>query len=437
MKGIVTSFAATALIQIANIGSGVLLARLLLPEGRGELAAIMLWPMLVAALGIFGIHEAVAYLTARRGAATAAVLRAGVIVAFGLSAVFTVVGAVVVDRIFANDGVELRFAAFLLLAIIPLNTVGQVLVAVFQGRQIFAPWNLLRTMLHVLYLALIPLAAIIGFANVLGFAMAFLLSMVATIAVAAWLALRNGWFAKSADDEPAIGTMREILRYGSRVHFGTAVAVIAERLDQMIISIALSAADLGLYVVALTLARLPLILAITLGTVAFPKVAAVEHEARHAILGRYARATAGMVAASIIALAVAAPTLLRVFFGESFAPSQPVALVLLMGAFPLAMKTVFSFGLKACDRGAVVGQAELVALAVSAAVLAVLVPQFGLIGAAAASPLAQGGALVYMLFRMRRDLGFRTRDLFVPRRADLALVRELVRSLRRRSEDAA
>ena len=47
MKDISVSFLTTAYIQALNIVTGLLAARLLLPEGRGELAALMLWPGLV------------------------------------------------------------------------------------------------------------------------------------------------------------------------------------------------------------------------------------------------------------------------------------------------------------------------------------------------------------------------------------------------------
>ena len=42
------SFATTLYIQVLNIATGLIAARLLLPEGRGELAAQILWTGLVA-----------------------------------------------------------------------------------------------------------------------------------------------------------------------------------------------------------------------------------------------------------------------------------------------------------------------------------------------------------------------------------------------------
>ena len=58
MKDISVSFATTAYIQVLNIATGLIAARILLPEGRGELAALMLWPGLIAELGNLGLSDA-------------------------------------------------------------------------------------------------------------------------------------------------------------------------------------------------------------------------------------------------------------------------------------------------------------------------------------------------------------------------------------------
>ena len=44
MKDLFVSFIATGAIQLSNLASGILAARLLGPEGRGELAVVILWP---------------------------------------------------------------------------------------------------------------------------------------------------------------------------------------------------------------------------------------------------------------------------------------------------------------------------------------------------------------------------------------------------------
>ena len=59
MKDVTVSFATTAFIQVTNIATGLLAARLLLPEGRGELAEILLWAGLIVEFGILGLSDEV------------------------------------------------------------------------------------------------------------------------------------------------------------------------------------------------------------------------------------------------------------------------------------------------------------------------------------------------------------------------------------------
>ncbi len=65
MKNFVASFLSTGIIQLSNLATGILAARLLLPDGRGELALLVLWPILIADLGSMGVNTAVAYRSAR------------------------------------------------------------------------------------------------------------------------------------------------------------------------------------------------------------------------------------------------------------------------------------------------------------------------------------------------------------------------------------
>jgi O-antigen/teichoic acid export membrane protein len=435
MRDIVSSLTTTALIQASNIAGGVLLARFLLPDGRGELAAVMLWPSVIAFLGIVGLHEAIAYHTAQRRHGAQDILRHSLLFAAGMSLILVPIGALAVHLVFADKSSAVRAAAFLYLAFIPLNFAGLFLAAVFQGRLRFAEWNLLRILVNVVYTLLIPVMYLAGMGSVFGFALASLIANAVMVAAAAFFHWRADWRAADSaivaapDRRPA---WRDLLTYGISVHVGSAVAFLAERLDQIIISLFLASADLGLFVVATTLARLPLVLVSTLATVAFPKIVSMEESAgKEEIFGRYARVAVLTILPASLALAVLVPFLLPLFFGAAFAGATTVAWVLIAAAVPLSLKAMMSAGFKACNEGWMVGQAEVVTLALSAVALALLVPAYGLMGAAAASVVAQGGALAFMLWRAKHALGIPPASLLVPRASDVALIADIAGDLGR------
>ena len=64
-RRIVQVFTVNMVMTIMGLASGLLAARLLGPQGRGELAAIQSWPMLFAALAMLGMPEAVVYYSSR------------------------------------------------------------------------------------------------------------------------------------------------------------------------------------------------------------------------------------------------------------------------------------------------------------------------------------------------------------------------------------
>src|SRR2546425_11888108 len=57
----VGTFATEGFIVLLGILTGSLVARLLLPEGRGALAAVLFWPQLLAGIGFLSLGEAVTY----------------------------------------------------------------------------------------------------------------------------------------------------------------------------------------------------------------------------------------------------------------------------------------------------------------------------------------------------------------------------------------
>jgi O-antigen/teichoic acid export membrane protein len=56
----------TAATQAANLGTAMIVARALLPEGRGDLQLVVLWPMLAAQIASLSLNEALLVLTASR-----------------------------------------------------------------------------------------------------------------------------------------------------------------------------------------------------------------------------------------------------------------------------------------------------------------------------------------------------------------------------------
>src|SRR5205823_1247855 len=91
----VTHFVVTLVAQLIILGlgalTGVAAARLLGPQGRGELAALTLWPLLLVFLSGMGINSSIVFFTGKQRYGLSELWTASVVIGLALSlfAVFT------------------------------------------------------------------------------------------------------------------------------------------------------------------------------------------------------------------------------------------------------------------------------------------------------------------------------------------------------------
>jgi O-antigen/teichoic acid export membrane protein len=425
MKDISVSFVATALIQAANIATGMLAARLLLPDGRGELAAILLWPGLMAEIGVLGLSDALLYRAATRSADPRALFASVMTLAAGLTVILIAAAFVILPYTFAQYRPEvLRIALVYACAFLPINFAALFVATLFQGQLELGTWNGLRCLVAFGYLLFIGLALATGRADAGGFAAANILASLLAMGVGLLLLARRGWIGWQA----RIETMRGLLGYGIKVHVGEMLNVVRQRLDQALVALWLPSADLGLYVVALTVANGPMILGFTIANVAFPKISQQTTDAgKRVVFGRYFRFSLAVALLAALGVAAVSDWLVPLLFGRPFAPASPIVHIMLIGLVPLAAKLMFMQALKAWDRSLVIGRAEGFGLVVAAAALALLLPRYGIYGAAWSLVAASFAAAGAMAVSLQRQLDIGVVALLRPTQDDWRLVGQFLR----------
>jgi O-antigen/teichoic acid export membrane protein len=322
---------------------------------------------------------------------------------------------IVVPLAYRDYPADTRALAGLLLLIIPLHILGMVFQEMLRGHHRMTAWNLLRVALAAGYVVLILAALALGAADVAGFGVAYLLSHVPPLALALLLCLGAGWGSWRAQRT----TMRRLLRYGARIHLGNVVNMLNGRIDQMLVASALSAAAMGLYVVAVTLSQVTATLANSIAMVAWPRAAAADAATRPAVIGQFLRLTLVLMIGATALLFAIAPWVVTALFGQAFAETTPIVRILLLGAPPIALREFFVLAFKAYDRTLAISKGELATLVVNAALLAILIPGFGLTGAAVAYVATRWASVLYLGWLLRRELDLAVGALLTPTRDDL------------------
>ncbi len=425
MKDMSWSFVTTAIIQVVNILTGLLAARLLGPEGRGELAEIMLWPGLLIEFGILALSDALLYRAATRSAAPKTLFATIMFLGAVLSAVLIVIGYFVIPFALVGESARLEGTIDLyIVAYIPIYLFALFVATMFQGHLDIKGWNVVRLLVGTGYLGFILLLWATGNIGVNGFAFAFVAGTALSGVVGLFWLWRQGWVSW----KPDFAAAKALLGYGLRVHVGEIVNSARQRVDQAAVAIFLSAHDLGLYAVALTVANGPMILVNTIAGIAFPKIsAAPDKEEKLRIFGVYLRLAMVMSTASAVSLAILAEFLVPLIFGQNFYRSATISQIMLIGLPFFAAKLMFIQALNAFDRSLSIGRAELIGLIGAAGALALFLPGLGLEGAAWAMVVANVVAMVVMAMTLGTTIEAKLLPLFRPTQDDFAAMRRLLR----------
>lgn len=411
-RPLVITLLASGTFQALSIVTGVVLARTLGPAGRGELGTIVLWPSVVAGLAILGLPDAISVLTASRTMTTGDAIRSALPIV-ALLAVLGMVGAAAVEWFVLGDtDPTTKSTAATYLAFIPLNMITLAFVGALSGNRQFGALNAVRLSVMVVAAIGIPWLAIAGRLTVSTAVVTYLAANVVALSLSIGLVLRR--------PGPRIGRLswlssRRLVDFGARSQVGAVAGLFGERLDQLTISIFLLPVAFGLYLAAVTLCAGAGLVASTMTTVLLPTIAAIEPESRLAAVRRYLRITALLTTAYALIMLLVAPVILRVFFGPEFDAASEVARILLVGTIPLTLSRSLAAASRASGRPGSASRAEWLGLGCAAPAYALLIPSFGVVGAAWAFVIAGTASLGFQAVAARSSLGALS-------------VRELVRS---------
>jgi|GEM_PF-729796 len=376
--------------------SGVLVARVLGVEGRGELALIILVPGILAQMGLLGLPFAVTHFIAREPANARVTVGRLAPVAFGLTALLVVLHAVVLLLVLPGKSDEVRLAAVLTLFAIPGLVGQQYGLAILQGQQRFAWMSTVRPAPAGMYALGVLAIFALGKESLVPVVLAWMSSVVLGAALLLGVAVQGLRGARSEAPGPP---RREMLAFGLRGHLGSMSLLETMPVDQAIVGILCGPAALGLYVVGLAFTNLPRFVGQSIGMVAYPHISGIEDArlAKRAVL----RFTALSTLACILVvgmIGLAASFLVPAFFGRDFNDSVGLLYLLLPGAFFYGIRRTLGAAISGMGRPGMNSVGEVVSWLVFLGVLVIVGPGDHGEGVAVAMSVAAGTSLAMVAF---------------------------------------
>ena len=220
------------------------------------------------------------------------------------------------------------------------------------------------------------------------------------------------------------------LKLGVLMQAAFLLMAMSQRADQLLVYALAGTRDGGLYAVALTLGILPASVPSALSHASFPRLANLSDEEVWPLTSQIVRV--GLIGGGVasIVLAILAPVFTATVFGADYRHSVVPALILMCGGLVWSMQWILARAWAARGRPMLLLISFLCSVVVMLGLDLLLLPLWGLAGAAVASVTGSLGGLVVCVVAYRRSsVGFRA-ALLVPRVADVKFLlhhgRELI-----------
>ena len=220
-----------------------------------------------------------------------------------------------------------------------------------------------------------------------------------------------------------------LLRLGIPMQASYMASMLNLRLDFFIIFHLLGSRATGLYSIATLCSDAPLFLPGLIQLVLYPHMGAAERSRVCELTRRLSLIVLVFLSVFAAVLLVFGRFLLRHCFGPSFLPAYPALVLLLPGMMFLGQQKLFSTTLSARMKPRSTALAAWLALGVTLLLDVILIPKYGIAGAAAASSIAYGCALLILFYFFSKLTGVRKLEFLQVRRADIAYLIGLGRQL--------
>jgi len=413
------------------LASSILLSRLLGPDGKGHLIAVVTLPGMLVAVGSFGLPSAVNYF-AGRGSSMKSLIRATLIFTAVLSFALVGVAWIFLPQLEASIW---RLApdnlVRVILLTVPLAMLAAFAGSILYGRQAVRVYNLIQ-----IALAAVSLGSVVILVGVLrlgvngGVAGTVIVSVLMAIAVMV-ATIRLG--RTSTGGAPA--SLRAMTSYGARLYPGSFSGYFSYRADTLIIqALMLPAAALGSYGQAVTIAELVFYVPDSITTIFLPRVAGSTPEQSNSLVGRVGRLTMLLTVGVALCLVPTAFVGIHLILPK-FVDCLPAFVVLLPGVVSLSVAKVMTSYVNGRGHPGLVAIGTVASLILNIALNLVLIPRFGIVGASLSSLISYTfQAAVAVVFASRLS-GQSALSLFVPGRDEIVLLVDTTRRLTGRARE--
>jgi len=421
----VGTFGTNLFIQACQILQGVMVARMLGPNGRGEYAAVILWPTLFAGFGVNGIVFALGRISAVIDD-YASLIRSGMVLAFLTSIVSMVACYIAVPWILPESESHLITLTRIFILVIPLNRWILNLNAIDQGCGNFKQFNLIRSIINPVYVLLLVMLWILGMNRVYWCVIALLAGNLAAVVV--WLILHLPKYSFFGELYPLKKIVVTSIPFGLAGIFQSLYL----QIDKALMLWLLGTRELGFYTVALSASAVVGSITLSSGMVSFTMAAQADTGEGFEKLAKTFRISLLLWIFLGGLLAVVMPFVLPLVYGGEFTDAVVPAQWLIIGSALAGLANMLEQAMRGQGKAFIGLEGRAAGLLIMILLAIPLAKSAGIYGVCIAYAVGQLTCLLVIISRTSKHYGIHTITAYFPRFDDIHyLVKTVIYGLKK------
>jgi O-antigen/teichoic acid export membrane protein len=374
---VLQSIGAKLLVVGINVVTGIITARKLQPAGRGELAAMILWPVFLSSILTLGVPSALTFQLKSNPRRSSQLTGTALLLAILTSGIALVVGFLFMQSWIAQYPPRVVLFARIFLLSAPLTSLLLVGRAALESRNDFGASNML--LVCTPSLTLLCLLALLA-AHALTPYSAGMAYVPAGLVPTAWM-MRRLWRVFQPSLRSFQDSAKLLFSYGIRSYGIDLCGTMALYVDQALVVRILAPKMMGIYVVALSLSRMLNAFHTSVIMVLFPKAVSQSPDTVREMTSRAMRMSTVLTAIVGTIIAILGPQALSLLYGAEYRTASTVLRILVLEVILSGATLVLSQAFMALGRPGVVTALQVTGLVLTIPLMILLVPRYGIVGA--------------------------------------------------------
>lgn len=422
------TFAGQVGVGLTGIVSAIIIARIYGPSGNGIFAMAMLLPTLLAMLLNLGMSASNVYLISSGSSHVREAMLGNILLSFILSTLGLVIGFFVIgfyaETFFPGIHESVLWFA---LSIFPVMLMNGFLTSIFHGLQKFGIFN--KILLFEPLIFLLGILAIVPFDNndlrvLIG------LKLLSSVSSLFLITMGSVQVWRAAESKPAypFSFIKKAANYGFKANLGPITQFLNYKIDIFILNFFTSVTVTGVYVVAVTLAEKLFLISGAISTILFPRLSQLSSDefSKKELTPFVSRMVLLLTVMAALGLSVFAYSIIKYLFGSEFLGSLYPLFILIPGVIIISVAKIWANDIAARGKPEINMYISMITLIFNALGNIIMIPRFGMNGAALTTTLAYLVSSVLTLIYYNKLTGNLPGSVFILRHSDLQRLKKVL-----------